>query len=422
MKTLATILLCSITVLVQSQISSDIEILSDSESTLSTTVSNSATSSPTTTIGNTITNTEIKFDFDESRALTEINSKKNCEAYPWISSDGLRLYYTQEKGKIDLIMYSERPNTYSKFESPTALSINSEVNDNMSPWLSEDELTIFFIVRKNHGTFQNTLCRATRLTINESFDTPVKVNLLGDASGFISSPSFTQDLEQLYLYNSTNKNKIIIFEKIDDNNYTVKNSIQVPRGYVFGPGKIGGDDLKYYVPMQNKMNYVEQMYVYTRENTEASFHSPTLLINDSFKAAKNLSQPSISSNGNFFVFTTSPQNSWSSNDLFILQKDIPRPTQAEIAIETAKNTTGKVIVYPNPVTNYVNIRLDNNYDPSQTNYSIYTLDGTLIENNSFARHNHEVRISTQQYASGLYILKVTATNMTVITRKFVVRR
>src|SRR5262245_57800980 len=58
---------------------------------------------------------------NEVRVLDELNKEDKADAYPWISNDGLRLYFTQAGREGDGIMVAERPDTYHPFNTPVSL-------------------------------------------------------------------------------------------------------------------------------------------------------------------------------------------------------------------------------------------------------------------------------------------------------------
>lgn len=263
------------------------------------------------------------FQFDSIRPLTELNNSLQADAYPWISNNGLNLYYISEdlNDNVDKLVHSSRSNINEFFSTPQTLSINSSVNDNSSPWLTEDELDIYFIIRKTNGTMWTTLYHAERSSTNEDFSNKTIVNLLGDISGNLFSPSLTMDMEKLYIYNSNSDTQnILIFDKVVDNEYQLVDTLNIPDGYKPGPGKIGQDDLKYYLPLTDIDKNVA-LYVYNRESIEDSFDSVYYLNNEIINNSefRNVLS-SISKDGNYFVFVRSSDDSWSSTDLYIAYK------------------------------------------------------------------------------------------------------
>src|ERR1700740_2129980 len=85
-----------------------------------------------------IRRTENTNQFDSIRPLGELNTQY-ADAYPWISADGLRLYYTD--GGNNQIMYTERSNINSYFNAPTVAPLTFA--GAISCWLTQNELTMY---------------------------------------------------------------------------------------------------------------------------------------------------------------------------------------------------------------------------------------------------------------------------------------
>ncbi len=81
-------------------------------------------------------------DGQATRALSEINHEERVDAYPWLSADGLRIYYTAnaDEGIDDKLFMASRNSTDDAFENITELDVNLEGEANVSCWLTNDEL------------------------------------------------------------------------------------------------------------------------------------------------------------------------------------------------------------------------------------------------------------------------------------------
>ncbi|MCX6148502.1 MAG: hypothetical protein NTW25_14810 [Candidatus Kapabacteria bacterium] len=270
---------------------------------------------------------EIKFD--NFRALSEINTPLQAEAYPWISNDGLRLYYTKSDSNsnnksMNYIYYADRKSINDKFTNQTRLAFNSDTSSNISCWLTNDELNMYFMSQLI-GSSSRHIYHTSRNTTNDNFKIPILVSLVGKINGSIIGPSLTSDLNQLYFRcqdNSSNvikKNNIYVFNKIGEDNYSLVDSLNVPSGYFPGPGAITSDGLKYYLSLDSAQK--RQIYFFNRNSISEKFNELFLLknkfINDT--SFSNF-QPHISSSSRFFVFTRNNTNNWFSNDLYLYQK------------------------------------------------------------------------------------------------------
>src|SRR5688572_25117245 len=90
--------------------------------------------------------------YDSIRAITELNTS-NADAYPWISSDGLRIYYTSTLTTGQGLVTASRNSLSAPFGPASYLGGNFSTA--ISCWLTPDELTIFY-------TNGSSLFRATR--------------------------------------------------------------------------------------------------------------------------------------------------------------------------------------------------------------------------------------------------------------------
>jgi len=139
------------------------------------------------------TRSDTSLPFDSARALTEINSTDSADAYPWISPDGLRLYFTKGDGINDDLFVSTRNNLSETFSAPLLLDIDFVASRNISCWLSNDELELYFTT----GQSGDSVMYSVRQNPSDMFPAPVAVPSLS-RYGFVSGISIAGD--ELYLY------------------------------------------------------------------------------------------------------------------------------------------------------------------------------------------------------------------------------
>lgn len=142
--------------------------------------------------------------YSKIRMLTELNDPLVSDAYPWMSSDGLRLYYTRNFK----LMFAERTNAQSTFSAPVEVDFTGDVQlEVVSIWLSNDEKTIFLVAN-------NRIYRSVRKSTTESFPLP---SLYSDEFSdfyFISGLSFAPDKRTMYLYYSDENAQKILHYKL----------------------------------------------------------------------------------------------------------------------------------------------------------------------------------------------------------------
>jgi hypothetical protein len=155
------------------------------------------------------TRSDTSLPFDSVRSISELNSADEAEAYPCISPDGLRLYFTKGMVPFDNLMLSVRESTSDLF-GPAQLVMHSLLyTEKSSCWLSNDEREIYFMTR---GSIYDVRY-AIRESSNDSFSLPKGIPSL-NGYHFISGISLVGD--ELYLYNSsaTNVKSILIFHRV----------------------------------------------------------------------------------------------------------------------------------------------------------------------------------------------------------------
>jgi hypothetical protein len=132
-------------------------------------------------------------NFAFASLLAPVNSSPAVEGTPFLSFDELSLYFYSERaggaGQRDLYV-ATRPNTGGNFNSLSALTgLNSNQHD-QAPWLSPDELNVYFSSRR--ASAQDDLWRATRATRGQAFQAPVPVTEL-NSSGNDTGITFSAD-------------------------------------------------------------------------------------------------------------------------------------------------------------------------------------------------------------------------------------
>ncbi|MBA4311745.1 MAG: hypothetical protein C0417_03850 [Chlorobiaceae bacterium] len=139
------------------------------------------------------TRSDTSLPFDSVRAIIEINSTDSADAYPWISPDGLRLYFTKGDGINDGLFVSTRNDLSEAFSAPLPLDIDFMATRNFSCWLSNDELELYFTT----GELGDSVMYSIRQNPSDMFPAPVLIPSLS-RYGFVSGISVAGD--ELYLY------------------------------------------------------------------------------------------------------------------------------------------------------------------------------------------------------------------------------
>jgi|GEM_PF-977770 len=133
-----------------------------------------------------------KNDSFEISKLDELNADGEPDAYPWISGDGLRIYFTRN----NIVYYSQRNSRRNKFNTPSPVRVSTDdIGDVISCWLTNDEKTIYFISG-------NIVYKANRKNLNKGFGKPELVTDEFSELGFISAFCISEKNNLAFMYYS----------------------------------------------------------------------------------------------------------------------------------------------------------------------------------------------------------------------------
>lgn len=139
--------------------------------------------------------------YGDVRPLDEINREGYADAYPWLSGDGLRLYYIMD----EYIYNTSRLSIEDRFEESEKLNLPENTNEGIaSCWLNASETEIYLI----KGSL---IYKSSRIDKDANFEIPeIFIDDLKDLD-FISGLSFTADLKQMVIYYSGDHTEIRLY-------------------------------------------------------------------------------------------------------------------------------------------------------------------------------------------------------------------
>jgi len=85
-------------------------------------------------------------------------------------------------------------------------------------------------------------------------------------------------------------------------------------------------------------------------------------------------------------------------------------------IEKAKDISLEIVVYPNPATDYVKLKVEN-YETENLLYQLYNINGILLENKKI--ESNETSIVFRNHIQGTYFLKITDKQKEIKTFKII---
>jgi hypothetical protein len=335
------------------------------------------------------------------RPLLELNTPDAGESYPFISEDGLRIYYNSGSIATGNIFFSSRPNLASPFSKAQLLS-NKFPSGSHSAYLSKDELAIYFVVN-------NTIYTSKRDSKHTLFTTISKINLSGDFFGFISGVSVTPDTKELLVYNtnsSTNRKRILTFKSEGPNNYKLSGHLPIPLEYEAGSGRLSTDGLEFHLSVEK--NKTNKLASFKRRSLSKPFEKFNLLecsINDFF----NNIQPSKTLDNRVLVFVRNSSLLWNQNDLYIYEQT-PLGISDEILFSEP---------FPNPTEGVINFTLSESV--SFLNVTISAVDGRPIKTTHVQPISNQISISAPELNNGVYIITLKSPKK-IVSKKIVISK
>jgi hypothetical protein len=140
--------------------------------------------------------------YEAPQMLDDLNSDGISESYPWLSHDGLRLYFMKDE-KIYLSKRNNENDIFSKYE-PLEFTVGMELPV-LSIWLDESEKTLWLIS-------DNIIYRSTRKKKSKPFELPTVYTEEFKDFSFISSISFTPDGKDMFVYFSDEEDLILHYQ------------------------------------------------------------------------------------------------------------------------------------------------------------------------------------------------------------------
>lgn len=144
-------------------------------------------------ITNIINSQDLSYSLSYKQSTPESNPKVG--AFPWISPDGNHLYFLHtvnvRKAEIMHRIWDNQKNNFGKAET-VQIDLSKELT---GFWFSNDQSQVFVLTRE--GELWNGK-QIDKLRFGNFQLVKVQISTLG----ILSNPSFTTDLEQMYLFSS----------------------------------------------------------------------------------------------------------------------------------------------------------------------------------------------------------------------------
>ena len=409
-----------------------------------------------------------------------INRPDVCEAYPYLSADGLRLYFTTNReGGHGRLYLCSRTSISDDFSAPKPLSHNLP-DGYYAATLTADELTIY-------ASYEGEIYSSVRSSINDQFVNPTVVE--GLANGRKFAPAISQDGNELIIFLDggwKGRDVAVHYRKNSTGGFIEVNRIKAPVNFDFDPGQFSKDGLSFYASFQmknelkepdgektvSKPSFIQKIVRFTRESLQDNFTASEEV--PELNSSMQNHQPTMNDDETIFIVGNATADSWSKNELrlinfkqqrepedfkCVIQEEVrefpdmiisdtartgyhlPKewlycpllsldsfvfvcdyiygsPESIDFKIEALPEQTIQAKVYPNPFVNDLNIIISSS--DLSPNFDLYDISGRKILSTKLNNVSNRVRFN--QPGSGIYIYKITdKTGKLISTGKLVKR-
>jgi hypothetical protein len=160
-------------------------------------------------------------EFTAIRPLETVNDANVSDSYPWLSADGLRIYFTKQHGSKITFYVANRSGLDADFGKPTEMGVTlPKVNNNMSCYLSSDETELYALSGE-------VIYYATRKNSKEKFGLPMEIANTSN-SGYLSGITLTDDASEMFVYNSVGFRNTQIVKFVNDSKELSKPVLNTP--------------------------------------------------------------------------------------------------------------------------------------------------------------------------------------------------
>ncbi len=346
-----------------------------------------------------------------------LNIKGKAEAYPFLSADGLRLYFTSDRegpGTGNLFI-STRKTIYDPFDNPKILDAKL-MQGYYAGTFTGDELTVY--MHKDGNIYV-----ARRNSLSAPFSEPEMVKGISDNDVF--APAISPDGKELIVVANNNPDITLTYRKIRYNEFEKSDILPIPAAEEGeeksepGPGQFSKDGLSYYFSLEN--NGKTTIWRYSRPKAGDRFvdlEKMSIKVN----GLPVNTQPAVNGDGSILIYVSSPSHTWEDDDL-VLVNDLEKQTAApEQFTSVQKNENNPVTVksklaffqtktYPNPFQGSITFEM-NELPGENITFFLYDLSGRIIKQQPV--NGIRTTISLDNISPATYVYQVLDKNRSVI--------
>jgi len=347
-----------------------------------------------------------EFVLPDCRETANINVAGMADAYPYLSADGLRLYFTTGRngGSLGRIHLSTRASIADVFGDPVILSKNVE-QEFYGATLTADELILC-------ASKSGDLYLSQRSSMQSEFGVPVKIK--GQTSEFHFGASISPDGSEIMSIVSGNVTDMIrLYRRTRGGEYENAGLLPAPYQGEPGPGQFSKDGLSFYFTIKVDIMGESAIWRYSRQSVHDMFVDLEKLDVTINAGDKNF-QPTVNGDGSIIVFVKSNKNRWEDDDIVLINDPVMGVKAEERFVRIENNQSGelemrsKVITaavkaYPNPFQDRIILEVNGDGQGENT-VRIFDINGRLIMQEKLASSRMEINLSN--LSGGTYMYQV----------------
>ncbi len=350
----------------------------------------------------------------DCRETTGVNQPGIADAYPYLSADALRLYFTTNReGGHGRFYISTRNSIEEPFGEPTPLGVDL-VDGYYAGTLTLDELTLCMVYRGD-------MYLSYRKDLNSEFSSPAIID--GQSGGFHFGPAISPDGNQIIVNVKSGKDELLkMYRKVQEGVFEEAGLLPIPDGYEPGPGQFSKDGLSFYFSLEQPGIPEATIWRYSRTTVNDKFVDLEKLPVTINSLMRNF-QPSINGDGSVFVFVTSQNDLWEEDDIVLVNDPSKRLNAPEQFARVINNESGdlkvmnkvvstEVKAFPNPFQNNIVIQSDGDVTDGAT-FLLYDLRGGLILKQRINSRRTDIQLN--HLSSGTYVYQLVSPQQTMIS-------
>jgi hypothetical protein len=332
----------------------------------------------------------------DCRETNPINKQKIADAYPWISADGLRLYFSSSRNvSFSKIHISTRASVNDPFGEPQVLG--SQVPEGfIGAAFTQDELTMCLVKKGD-------LYISVRKDRTAQFPSPEK--LQGGEGTYHLGPSFSPDGKEIIVTTKI-AGEYGIRRYVRTSTFAIEEAgdIELPEENEPGPGQLSKDGLAYYFSIKTKSK--ETLWRYSRPALDLPFNKLEELdgLPEWVTSLPNQLQPSVNGDGSVLLFVTSQGKSWSDDEIVLVNLAVTKKEMIAAKNTIAEKAATIVTVYPNPFTSAVTIDIAE-LPVGGAIVNVYDMNGRQVKQQR--TNDNRTEIVLDKLAAGIYLYQVS---------------